>query len=248
MKKLLSIIAVACLVFVGCSNDNEELDQELLNADVNRVRANDNNAFTTFTVTIENLDGLDGCPNVLSPGIYVVQKKNTAPLFVVGEPDFGEGLEAIAEDGVPTQLNESLNNDPEVRSHGAFAVPVGGDGPAPILPGGSYQFTVTAKYKDHLNLATMFVQSNDLFIGPDADGIPLFNGPKDPISGDITMYMELWDAGTEVNEEPCVGPNQAPRQPAPNTGADENGVVRLVDDVYTYPEVSDVIRVTITPQ
>lgn len=56
----------------------------------------------------------------------------------------------------------------------------------------------------------------------------------------------LWDAGTEVNEEPGVGPNQAPRQPAPNTGPSEHGVVRPVRDGYTYPATAEVIRVTIT--
>lgn len=93
----------------------------------------------------------------------------------------------------------------------------------------------------------MFVQSNDLFISPDPEGIALFDSKREPISGDITRYFKLWDAGTEVNEEPGVGPNQAPRQPAPNTGATENEVVDLVDDEYTYPNVSDIIRVVIIP-
>ena len=55
----------------------------------------------------------------------------------------------------------------------------------------------------------------------------------------------LWDAGTEVNEEPGVGLNQAPRQAGPNTGMTENGIVKMVNDGYTYPAVSEVIRVTI---
>ena len=68
------------------------------------------------------------------------------------------------------------------------------------------------------------------------------------MSGDITSQYILWDAGTEVNEEPGFGPNQAPRQSAPNTGVDENGVVTPVNDgKYVYPKVSDVIKVTITP-
>ena len=66
-------------------------------------------------------------------------------------------------------------------------------------------------------------------------------------SGDITNQLELWDAGTEVNEEPGVGLNQAPRQGGPDTGETENGTVRIVDDIYTYPSLSDVIKVTVTP-
>ena len=63
----------------------------------------------------------------------------------------------------------------------------------------------------------------------------------------ITGEIVLWDAGTEVNEEPGIGPNQAPRQAGPNSGATEGGVVRMVDDGYVYPELSNVLRVTITP-
>ena len=72
----------------------------------------------------------------------------------------------------------------------------------------------------------------------------MFRRNGDPIYGDITAYMELWDAGTKVNEEPGVGPNQAPRQSGPNTGPDENGVVQMVDDGYGYPNLSDIIKVT----
>ncbi len=60
--------------------------------------------------------------------------------------------------------------------------------------------------------------------------------------------MFLWDAGTEVHEEPGLGPNQAPRQKAPNTGPDEHGVVQRIEkahDGFTYPAVNQVIRVTI---
>ena len=68
--------------------------------------------------------------------------------------------------------------------------------------------------------------------------------------GDITSQILLWDAGTEVNEEPGVGPNQAALQPAPNTGPAEHGVVRPITEVkdgFHYPTVPEVLRVTITP-
>lgn len=250
MKKILLLISIVTTLVWGCSNDHDSFEENLGTASEvtgTAAKANDANAFTEFKITIENLGGITAYPNVLSPGIFVVQKKNTAPLFMPGSEDYGEGLEAIAEDGDPGMLVSSLVNDPEIRSHGAFTTPVGGDGPAPIPPGGSYEFYVTAKNKDYLNFATMFVQSNDLFIAPGAMGISLFSGNKQPISGDITMYLELWDAGTEVNEEPGVGPNQAPRQAGPNTGVDENGVVHLVDDGFTYPSVSDIIKVIVTP-
>jgi hypothetical protein len=67
--------------------------------------------------------------------------------------------------------------------------------------------------------------------------------------GIFTGAVHLWDAGTEVNQEPFVGPDQAPRQAAPNTGADEGGVVQpiyAVTDGFTYPSVLSALRITIT--
>jgi hypothetical protein len=93
----------------------------------------------------------------------------------------------------------------------------------------------------------MFIQSNDLFYAPaDPAGIPLFEGGA-PVEGDMTSMLALWDAGTEVNEQPGVGPNQAPRQDGADTGTPE-GVVRPVDDGYDYPATGEVIEVTVSPQ
>lgn len=251
MKHLSILLTVLLALQVACTPDQGELIPEqnaIGERKSNFSPASANSAFTTFKVRIENITSGNTFVSPFSPGIYLVQKQNSAPIFVVGQPDFGEGLEDIAEDGSPGVLNQNLVNNPKVRSHGIFNTPAGANGPAPIFPGGAYEFYVTAKDKDYLNFATMFIQSNDIFIGPDAQGIPLFDGNKNPISGDVTAYVELWDAGTEVNEEPGVGPNQAPRQSGPDTGIDENGNVRLVDDVYTYPAVSDIVKVTVTPQ
>ena len=104
----------------------------------------------------------------------------------------------------------------------------------------------------------MFVPSNDVFFAPGNGGINLYNG-RSPVGGSVTDRVALWDAGTEPNEDPSSGsPNQAPRQGLefgnPDKGPDENGVVRQlrptdnVDDGYNYPDPSDVIEVTLTPQ
>jgi hypothetical protein len=79
----------------------------------------------------------------------------------------------------------------------------------------------------------MFGQSNDLFYAP-KEGMALFDQQNKPLQGDITRTLVLWDAGTEVNQEPGAGPDQAPRQKAPNTGAVENGVVRPMQDQFAY--------------
>jgi hypothetical protein len=90
----------------------------------------------------------------------------------------------------------------------------------------------------------MFVQSNDLFYSPSSRGIALFDEKGEAIKGDITSLIALWDAGSEVNQEPGIGLDQAPRQVSPDTGADEGGVVQLVDDMYSYPE--NIIQVIIS--
>ena len=105
-----------------------------------------------------------------------------------------------------------------------------------IGPGGMYSFSFNAGKGHYLSLATMFVQSNDLFYAPAMDGIPLYDGSGNAVTGDMTAMLNLWDAGTEVNEEPGAGPNQAPRQSGPNTGMDENGNYTggnvLIDNIH----------------
>src|SRR3546814_5273100 len=92
----------------------------------------------------------------------------------------------------------------------------------------------------------MFVESNDLFYSPGSEGIALFDTSGKPVGSDPTDQVKLWDAGTEVNEAPGAGPNQAPRQAAPGTGPAENGVVHVVNDGLAYPAVAEVLHVTVS--
>ncbi len=179
----------------------------------------------------------------LSPGVWAVH--SSGGLFQNGEPDAGMGLEDLAEDGDPQPLADALPDLDFVESSGTFTTPDDADDPGPAMPGSSYSFQFAAMPGDRLSFATMFVQSNDLFFAPSADGLALFSD-GDPISGDITDEIVLWDAGTEVNAPPGLGEDQAPRQSAPNTGADEDGDVRPVSDAYSYAEPSTLLRVTIT--
>jgi hypothetical protein len=214
-------------------------------------------ASTKFKVRIENVSTTETlklsngmtAPAPNSPGAWVVHTKKS-PLFVTGKHDMGHGLEAQAEDGNPMPLAQWLGQHQGhgIVASGAFDTPVGDSKPGPALPGKAYEFTFTAAPGARLSISTMFGQSNDLFYAPEEDGVALFDSGGTPIRGDITGQFLLWDAGTEVNEEPGLGKNQAPRQPAPNTGPDERGVVRLVHDSFTYPPVTSVIRVTITPE
>ena len=200
----------------------------------------------TFLVRIENISGDSDLPTPFAPGVWVLHSE-AGPLFIEGDADKGNGLEALAEDGNPAGLAEALNG---MDLHaGIFNTPAGADGPGPLLPGEAYEFEVKATADTpYLSFATMFVQSNDLFIGPGEAGIALFDMDGMAMMGmhDVTAELDLWDAGTEANEEPGVGVDQAPRQSGPNTGLPEiEGTVRVVDDPYTYPDVSALVKVTI---
>jgi len=169
-------------------------------------------------------------------------------MFTRGKVDRGFGLASEAEDGNPAKLAASLKQAKGVVASGTFDTPLGDGSPGPALPGKAYEFTIEASPGQRLTLATMFGQSNDLFYAPTEEGIALFENGR-PIGGDVTSRVFLWDAGTEVNEEPGFGPNQAPRQAAPNTGRAERAPVRRIDDVkdgFTYPRVDQVLRVTIS--
>ena len=194
---------------------------------------------------------LTGVTVPLSPGAVVVH--TDAVDFFQSATAAGAGIEGIAEDGSPAALVAALTGAAGVRSVTAFDTPVGASGPSPIGPGGSYTVEVEAQPGDRLSFATMFIQSNDLFYTFEGDGLALFDDRGLPVSGDVTGQVLLYDAGTEVNQEPGVGPDQAPRQAGPDAGTDENGVLgRIADGApgrggYTYPATADVIRVTVTP-
>ena len=214
-------------------------------------------AETLFTVRVENVSAVDilklsngkTSSVAVAPVLYVIHSTR-APLFTSGKPDRGQGLQALAEDGPPGPLAESLKGRPGIVKVGFTDTAIGAKGPGDIGPGGAFEFKTSAKRGERLTIAMMFAQSNDLFYAPREDGIPLFDASGKPIQGDVTSRILLWDAGTEVNEEPGLGPNTGPLQPTPHTGRPEHGVVQPISQVkdgFHYPSVAEVLRVTITP-
>ena len=206
---------------------------------------------TKFTVRIENTtkpDAFTASNGVkwslaYSPGTAVIHTSK-APIFSAGEKDRGKGLEAQSEDGDPSMLANSLRGANGIKSVAVFNTPAGASGPGPITPGAAYEVTVSAMPGDRLSLTLMMGQSNDWFYAPAESGIELFKDGK-PISGDITSQIILWDAGTEVDQEPGIGADQGPRQKGPNTGKAENGVVMKVSDRKSYADAPSVMRVMI---
>jgi len=186
-----------------------------------------------------------------SPGAWVLHSTGTKPLFTTGAADYGKGIEAIAEDGNTTPLSSNLSNLAGMLAGGVFNLPVGSSAPGPILPGSKYQFSFDARPGDALSFATMLAATNDVFIAPSATGIALFDAGGEPVTGDVSAQVSLWDAGTEGNEAPGIGPNTVTNQLAPNTGTAGEGKVQLLSatgDTYTYPTAQSVLKVTLAVQ
>jgi hypothetical protein len=242
IASLLLITTVACSAFnTNTKATSQPPDQAVTQATQFKVKIENISAKDEFTATNGTKWSLG-----FSPGVWLVQDKADL-LFTPGQRDRGEGIEAQAEDGKPDKLAQSLKNKAGVLSSGVFNTPVGTLKPGPIRPGESYEFTVSAKPGQQLSFTTMFGQSNDWFYEPDGKGIALFDAQGKPVQGDVTSQIKLWNAGTEVDEEPGIGSNQGPRQKADNTGPVENGVVQGVQSEFAYPATEKVMRVVITP-
>ncbi|HKK47368.1 MAG TPA: spondin domain-containing protein [Balneolaceae bacterium] len=180
----------------------------------------------------------------LSPGAFAIYNGSN-PIFMSGKSAPDNGIEGVAEDGNPEMLGTALQSEQTVSDSGVFTMPDGSTEAMPAFPGHQFTFTFMAHEGEKLTFATMFAQSNDAFYSPKESGIDLFaNGT--PTTGNVTDQIVLWDAGTEANEEPGVGSNQAPRQSAMNTGPDDpNPNVRQINDGYDYGDVASHIKVTI---
>ena len=209
---------------------------------------------TRFTIRVENiskgealkLSNGQSAPFVSAPVLWVIHTGSTNPIFTAGKRDSGEGLELLAETGDPSKLVKALAGKSGVVTVGADAKPLGATAEGPITPGQKYEFQISAQPGQLLSTAWMFGQSNDLFYSNDRP-IALFSAGGKPRWGEMTIQLSLWDAGTEVNEEPGLGPNQGPRQATPDAGVSESQGIAHVRDRYTYPQIGDVLRLSITP-
>ena len=220
-------------------------------------------ASRTFTVRVENVSDGDTLQTTgegdlaeqavpLTPVVWAVYTRDE-PIFSVWAQERDNGLEELAEDGMPGKLAETLAARDTVVASGVAAVPEGGDGPGPLTPGNAYEFEFEAEPGSpqlYLSFVTMFIPSNDLFYaigGP--SGMRLFGQGNSPNAGNQTGHVGLWDTGTEINEEPGVGGNQPMRQRGAGVGLVERGTVAPIEHVngYDYPATEDVLKVLITP-
>lgn len=183
----------------------------------------------------DHLADVTGTSTPLAPGVWAAHEES-ASLFDLGSPDAGLGLEALAEDGDPSGLAAALADVDGVSHSEVFSTPDGASGPGPLLPGESYSFQVPIVEGERLSFATMFVQSNDWIFATPEEGLELTS-----LDGDITDELEIVDLGTEIDQRPGFGADQAPRQAGPATGADDpDNTVRILDarDVERYIAVT----------
>ena len=213
------------------------------------------NDATTFVIRVENISVGEAlslstggtAPFVSAPVFWAVYTGAVNPIFTGGQPESGNGLERLAETGNPEGLVKYLSAASGVVSVGADARPIGATSDGPLTPGQAYEFEISARPGQALSLAWMFGQSNDLFYGNDRP-IALFTPGGKPVSGDMTPQVSLWDAGTEVNEEPGLGPNQGPRQKVEDAGTAERNAIAHVRDRWSYPATGAMLRLAITPK
>jgi hypothetical protein len=199
-------------------------------------------AEAAFTVTVEQLttdqtlmlpDG-SATKAPISPGIAVVYT-GANPLLTIGQPA-SEQLQRIAEAGQPEDAIAAMK-----KAEGVNQV---------VMFERTDSFTIQAKPGEMLTFATMFGQSNDCFFAPKGGAVALVDQSGKPMMmGDHAVDVVLYDAGSEVNQIPGVGPDQGPRQD-PMTwrqGELEHATVQPVRDAWAYPPVAQVIRVTVSP-
>lgn len=243
MKKfiILSLISFA-LFFTSCDESNS-LSTEPLSQNNESFGDNpsslDKRGYAEFKVTLENLTP-STAPGASQPFSPPVLTTHTPRFHVFRLHKFASSeLGQLAEDAVSASLVQTLHN-----SKFAYSIVEGTAGP--IFPGDAQTFTIKTKLPFvRLSLASMLVNTNDAFTG--VDGIRL------PLRGIKEVYLEAYDAGTEMNTEleanipgPCCG-SPLVRVPTHERIKVHNGIKGTGDlDPSVYGWSGSVAKLTIT--
>jgi hypothetical protein len=236
MMRPLSVLCSTVLLLVACDDGGDAAPEPI-----------------SLLVTIENIaqpgtlvsSATDETRDILiSPGIWAVHARGVE-LFSAGAPA-SPGLKTLAEEGNGQSLTLELTAREDIESFGGFPASDGATYSSdPIEPGDVVTFEVSASTDEHLSFAAMFIHSNDILVATPAVGLELELGPDEVV--DVSTRLELWDAGTELNEEPGFGEHQPMQGPG---GTPEDGVVHRVDGTdaagWSYPSVDEFLRVTMT--
>ena len=181
----------------------------------------------------------------LAPGLIILHD-DTFSLFSEGEAA-SSGLEALAEDGDPAILLDTLAQDPGVVWFEVLSTLTGDTyEEAPLSPGDQIEVSFTAARGELLTFAQMYGESNDIFLATVA---PI--AVTGDLDGALTGQLALFDAGTELNQEPGLGADQAPRQSAPGAGTAENATITRLSggadaEGWSYPDLGSFVALTVT--
>ncbi|MEM7058962.1 MAG: spondin domain-containing protein [Pseudomonadota bacterium] len=173
---------------------------------------------TQLRITVRNTSEIGG--TFLTP-TYFGFHDGSFNLFDAGSAA-SPGLESLAEDGAAATLaTERVAADADSQG----IVVAGAGGPIATQEITSAIIDVDGASNGFVNYAAMILPSNDAFIGND-ESLKVFSA-SGRFLGEQTVVIEgsdVYDAGTEVNTELDAA---FINQTGPNTGVDENGVVRL---------------------
>lgn len=241
--RIATSLAVLAAVATGCTSEDD---------------------LTTFRVELENVstEGLldttraDGAMP-LSPGVFAVYTIDN-PLFTPGVAA-SPALELLAEDGIAApehtdlEVGETLidvaETAPDVVASGLI-IGIMDDEPG-LAPGATTTFDFVAEEGEELQMVMMLSQTNDWFLAFEPGGLPLFDTFGEPIEGVITAELALYDAGTEVDEQPGLGDDQPLATPGQIDVGDEEALPvatvadRHADGDLFVPDVSDLVRIRI---
>lgn len=143
-----------------------------------------------------------------SPVFVVRHDRDAAPLYTLGQPA-SEALANLAEDGGTAGFLAGMLNEmsPETNVNVGEARTISGL----LAPGqtATTEFSITDG-KKLLSIASMLVSTNDAFVGANALDL----------SKSRTVYLNVYDAGSEANSEDCAF---IPGPPCGSHGARDTG-------------------------
>lgn len=102
-----------------------------------------------------------------------------------------------------TKVNLNVENVLQAKTLVESGTFESNDAHAPFtFPGESTSFTFSAAKGQSITFAAMYGWSNDLFFAPVNPGIALYDAQGNPIEGDVSDHVKLWDNGTRINQAP----------------------------------------------
>lgn len=229
LKKSILFLS-SIIILSSCSQDNPINQPKNIHDDLE------------FTVRIENISKTgdlklsdNKTSDIEISEIFWVIYKDKNPIFTSGNKIIDNGLELLAEQGKTSELETKINEKIKGKLKS-------------LKSSESIEFKFKAEEKSKLTFAGMFTDSNDLFFSTKDTGIELFDSKGEPIHGDFSKEIILWDAGTEKNEKPGEGVSQLKRQSNPDSGEKESNNIMIIDSVkdgFDYTNVKSAIKLTI---